>query len=208
MPQYNLPQDILDTIKDLKNRIEKLERVNVLENATVSSGGITVKDGGDITILDDNGNVIWAATNGPIQVEGQGRAETNFNVTKTVDTKVTRTFDIPPWARGALLYSTVFVSAANLSGNPSALYFTARPYYKTNVDASKRTGTNTFAYAPNGQRGLTATAQTQEFTWDPQAGDQGITSIEVGVDVWSDVADWGTDGFNTAQIHTMLLLLR
>lgn len=44
MPSYNLPQDIIDAIIDLGFRLAILEKTNPLNNGTIDSGGLVVKD--------------------------------------------------------------------------------------------------------------------------------------------------------------------
>lgn len=45
-------QDLLDKIRSLETRLANLERRSGLQAASISSGGLTVQDGGDITVLD------------------------------------------------------------------------------------------------------------------------------------------------------------
>lgn len=52
MSRYNVPPDLLAEIKALRDRVEKLERQNVLQAAAVSQGGITIQDEGNITFVD------------------------------------------------------------------------------------------------------------------------------------------------------------
>lgn len=70
MSRAHVPANFPNRIQDLEKRVRILERTSKLNSATIGSGGLTVKDGGDITLEDVDGNPIWRATEDPIKTQG------------------------------------------------------------------------------------------------------------------------------------------
>ncbi len=67
-PRNDLRQLIRD-VAELKARVAQLTSSSRQSEAmTIGRGGLTVKQPGDITIVDPDGNQIWSANDGPLKV--------------------------------------------------------------------------------------------------------------------------------------------
>lgn len=63
-------RDIEQRLRDIEHRVAGLSsRVLTQRKAEVSQGDFVVKGGGNIVILDADGNTVWSALDGPIRAE-------------------------------------------------------------------------------------------------------------------------------------------
>ena len=68
---------VVDMLRDLRRRVTALERRSVLNSASISSGGLRIKDGGDV-VVEDGGNVV-VQDGGELQVVGTGGQQIRFD---------------------------------------------------------------------------------------------------------------------------------
>lgn len=57
MTERLLPERLADRLRDLERRLDDLETATPLSSAAIGRGGLKVKDGGSIEIVDDDGDV-------------------------------------------------------------------------------------------------------------------------------------------------------
>ena len=58
MSKFPVKQDLAEVVFDLKRRVEQLESANPLASASAGVGGITIRDSGALTVLDNSGDVV------------------------------------------------------------------------------------------------------------------------------------------------------
>jgi hypothetical protein len=105
MPEYG---GLGDRIKELESQVAKLNRARRLESASIGSGGITVRDGGQISFLDTSGNTLFTIDeNGLITFEADGSQLSVLDGTRLRFNRSdgTRSLEITP-AGGAKFYAS------------------------------------------------------------------------------------------------------
>lgn len=106
-----------DMFSDVQRRLAALERSARLTSASIGSGGLTVKDGGAITILDSLGNpdvvlnsdgleVIGGFVT-PIWIENLDDSSQDTTITTSGSTPVSVTFNPPSWVQEVKVFAAL-----------------------------------------------------------------------------------------------------
>lgn len=88
MSSFSRLPDMMSKFEALEKRLSILERTSRLQNASIGSGGLVVRDGGSVTIespgdlylMDQNGLVIWRASTDAIQLDGGYETQSGLTV--------------------------------------------------------------------------------------------------------------------------------
>jgi hypothetical protein len=180
MPEYG---GLGDRIKELESQVAKLNRARRLESASIGSGGITVRDGGQISFLDTSGNTLFTIDeNGLITFEADGSQLSVLDGTRLRFNRAdgTRSLEVTP-AGGMKIYAAngtteqVVLDSDGLQvagGLVQAVWFNAQD-----------------ALLDSQTINTTSTTDRQTITIDPPAWVEGLSIMAATTMQFSDTSD-------------------
>lgn len=134
-----LPEDFstASEMADLQRRVRALEMSPRLQNASIGAGGLTVRDGGAIRILDQGGEPRVVLDTDGLAVDGgevvavhadvgEQPGTGNQSLTTTFLKYATLTFTVPPWVETARVLCWGYGQMSNSSGGAQTLLVSAR----------------------------------------------------------------------------------
>jgi hypothetical protein len=180
--------DLKHQLKDMERRIKTLETASRLRSSSIGSGGLTIRDEGDLIIEDADGNVIWSALSGPVKVQYFSGIASNFSLTTSSVTKISGSFTMPEGYSQLTVFQVANASVKNTTGSVDSFRLSLGGVF---TDVSAR-----LVGSATGVSVATVTGQT--------VGEV----IPVQLQMNSGNASWSADAGNFANLDVLGVFLR
>jgi hypothetical protein len=207
--------DIMRRLRELEAQVRELNAGRRLENASIGAGGIRVKDGGTIRsdtfdgdlAVNNPGTAGWAVGRDRMAVlgamlqpvaagtSGNGLDELSFPVRVAGDNRSEGTVIVPPWARVALIHTTVAASIKNTSGVTDIAYL--RPVIEGEL------GGEMFTYLDAGKWGHVSCSDTRNL-----AIARGGGLLTISARLRTQLGDWTAEPGNIVQQRSTVVFMR
>lgn len=177
---------------DLQRQLNELRAAKRLQAATIGKGGLTVKDGGNITILDGAGVEVWSALDGPIKSFSHAQSLDSPGLTSSWAEYLTYTVPIPSGFTSCMI--SLFTSTGATAAVGGTINVGTRPVANGGALAGPGLATGSATSSP--------VSVTSAWTWSGPVG----TSLTIGVQAFLQGAI--TAGTDNVHLSGTVLFLR